>query len=119
MCHEPIVGLQSLVFCFILSFCRSGSGGARKPPFLPENCSILAFGRGVGASNWSSNSVRDPPYGDAPAAEFRHGGRAAIPSGIESYEAMHAIRKGQIGWVANGDPVSQRQFINSIFGVGE
>jgi len=32
---------------------------------------------------------------------------------------MHAIRKGQIGWVANGDPVSQRQFINSIFGVGE
>jgi len=31
---------------------------------------------------------------------------------IEGYEAMHAIRKGQ-----EGDPIAQRQFIHSIFGV--
>ena len=36
---------------------------------------------------------------------------------IEVYEAMHAIRKGQIRWVAKGDAVGQRQFIHSIFGV--
>jgi transposase, IS6 family len=36
---------------------------------------------------------------------------------IEGYEAMHAIRKGQIRWVAKGDPVGQLQFIHSIFGV--
>ena len=36
---------------------------------------------------------------------------------IEGYEAMHAIRKGQIRWVAKGDPVGQRQFIHTIFGV--
>jgi transposase, IS6 family len=36
---------------------------------------------------------------------------------IEGYEAMHAIRKGQIRWVAKGDPVAQRQFIHTIFGV--
>lgn len=37
---------------------------------------------------------------------------------IEGYEAMHAIRKGQIRWVAKGDPIAQRQFIHSIFSVG-
>jgi transposase-like protein len=36
---------------------------------------------------------------------------------IEGYEAMHAIRKGQVRWVGKGDPVGQRQFIHSIFGV--
>ena len=36
---------------------------------------------------------------------------------IEGYEAMHAIRKGQIRWVAKGDPVGQRLFIHNIFGV--
>ena len=36
---------------------------------------------------------------------------------IEGYEAMHAIRKGQIRWVAKGDPIAQRQFIPTIFGV--
>jgi IS6 family transposase len=36
---------------------------------------------------------------------------------IEGYEAMHAIRKGQIRWVAKGDPIAQRQFIRTIFGV--
>jgi transposase-like protein len=36
---------------------------------------------------------------------------------IEGYEAMHAIRKGQVRWVAKGDPVGQRQFIHTIFSV--
>jgi transposase-like protein len=36
---------------------------------------------------------------------------------IEGYEAMHAIRKGQVRWVAKGDAVAQRQFIHSIFGI--
>src|SRR5215472_7873155 len=36
---------------------------------------------------------------------------------IEGYEAMHAIRKGQIGWVAKSDPLGQRQFIHTTFGV--
>ena len=36
---------------------------------------------------------------------------------IEGYEAMHAIRKGQIRWVVKGDPVGQRQFIHTIFGL--
>jgi len=30
---------------------------------------------------------------------------------------MHAIRKGQIRWVAKGDPVGQRQFIHTIFDI--
>jgi hypothetical protein len=33
---------------------------------------------------------------------------------IEGYEAMHAIRKGQVRWVAKGDPVAQREFIHTI-----
>jgi DDE domain len=36
---------------------------------------------------------------------------------IEGCEAMHAIRQGQIRWVAKGDPVGKRQFIHAIFGV--
>ena len=36
---------------------------------------------------------------------------------IEGYEAMHAIRKGQVRWVAKGDSVAQRQFIHTIFGI--
>jgi transposase-like protein len=36
---------------------------------------------------------------------------------IEGYEAMHAIRKGQVRWVPKGDTVAQRQFIHSIFGI--
>ena len=36
---------------------------------------------------------------------------------IEGYEAMHAIRKGQVRWVAKGDAVAQRQFIHAIFGI--
>ena len=36
---------------------------------------------------------------------------------IEGYEAMHAIRKGQIRWVDKGDVVGQRQFIHALFGI--
>jgi transposase-like protein len=36
---------------------------------------------------------------------------------IQGYEAMHAIRKGQISWVAKADSVGQREFIHTIFGV--
>ena len=36
---------------------------------------------------------------------------------IEGYEAMHAIRKGQIRWVAKTDSVGQREFIHTVFGI--
>ena len=36
---------------------------------------------------------------------------------IDGYEAMNAIRKGQIRWVAKGDPVGQREFIHAVFGI--
>ena len=36
---------------------------------------------------------------------------------IEGYEAMHAIRKGQIRWLDRGDVVGQRQFIHALFGI--
>ena len=36
---------------------------------------------------------------------------------VDGYEAMHAIRKGQIRWLAKGDVVAQRQFIHAIFGI--
>ena len=36
---------------------------------------------------------------------------------IEGYEAMHAIRKGQVRWVAKGDAIAQRDFIHPIFGI--
>lgn len=36
---------------------------------------------------------------------------------IQGYEAMHAIRKGQVRLVAKGDPVAQRQFIHSVFSI--
>ena len=36
---------------------------------------------------------------------------------IDGYEAMNAIRKGQIRWLAKGDVVSQRQFIHTLFGI--
>jgi hypothetical protein len=35
----------------------------------------------------------------------------------ERYEAMHASRKGQVRSVAKGDPVAQREFIHTIFGI--
>ena len=36
---------------------------------------------------------------------------------IEGYEAMHAIRKGQVRWVAKGNSVAQCQFIHTVFGI--
>ena len=36
---------------------------------------------------------------------------------IEGYEAMHAIRKGQIRWLAKGDVVGQRRFIHALLGI--
>jgi transposase-like protein len=36
---------------------------------------------------------------------------------VAGYEAMHAIRKGQIRWLAKGDVVGQVQFIQRILGI--
>ena len=36
---------------------------------------------------------------------------------IEGYEAMHAIRKGQIRRLAKNDVVGQAKFINALFGI--
>ena len=36
---------------------------------------------------------------------------------IEGYEAMHAIRIGQIRWLPKGDAVGHREFIHSLFGI--
>jgi len=33
---------------------------------------------------------------------------------IEGYEAMHAIRKGQVRSLAKGDTVGQHQFIHTL-----
>jgi hypothetical protein len=54
------------------------------------------------------------------AARAVHGFRSAEGASrtIEGYEAMHAIRKGQIRWLDKGDVVGQRQFIHALFGIG-
>jgi hypothetical protein len=36
---------------------------------------------------------------------------------IEGYEAMHAIRKGQVRWIAKDHLVAQRKFIHAVFGI--
>src|ERR1041384_7273172 len=36
---------------------------------------------------------------------------------IEGYEAMHAIRKGQVRWVPKGDAIQHGKFIYKIFGM--
>ena len=36
---------------------------------------------------------------------------------IDGYEAMHMIRKGQVGWLAKGDVLGQCAFIHSLFGI--
>ena len=43
--------------------------------------------------------------------------RVCTSAGKRRVRAMHAIRKVQIRWVAKGDPVGQRQFIHTIFGI--
>ena len=36
---------------------------------------------------------------------------------VAGYEAMHAIRKGQIRWLPKGDVVGQAHFIQRILGI--
>jgi transposase-like protein len=36
---------------------------------------------------------------------------------IQGYEAMHMLRKGQLGGIAEGDVLTQNQVINQLFGV--
>jgi IS6 family transposase len=36
---------------------------------------------------------------------------------VAGYQAMHAIRKGQIRWLPKGDVVGQVQFIQRILGI--
>jgi len=36
---------------------------------------------------------------------------------IHGYDATHAMRKGQVRRVGKADPVAQRQFIHTIFGI--
>jgi transposase-like protein len=36
---------------------------------------------------------------------------------VAGYEAMHAIRKGQIRWLPKGDVIGQVQFIQRILGI--
>ena len=36
---------------------------------------------------------------------------------VAGYEAMHAIRKGQIRWLPKGDVVGQVHFIQRILGI--
>jgi hypothetical protein len=38
-------------------------------------------------------------------------------SGCYSYEAMHMIRKGQLGGITKGDVLAQNQVINQLFGL--
>ena len=40
---------------------------------------------------------------------------AAAERTIQGYEAMHMIRKGQIRWLAKGDPTAQIRFIQRVF----
>jgi transposase, IS6 family len=46
---------------------------------------------------------------------FRSAERAL--SSIAGYEATNMIRKGQIRWLAKGDVVGQKRFIERIFGM--
>ena len=36
---------------------------------------------------------------------------------IEGYEAMQAIRKGQVRWLEKSNAVGQRQFVHALFGI--
>ncbi len=59
------------------------------------------------AGSWEKRIVASPRFRSVEGA-----GRT-----IEGYEAMHAIRKGQIRWLAKGDAVGQRQFIHALFSI--
>jgi len=47
---------------------------------------------------------------------FDYGQEGALQT-VAGYEAMHAIRKGQIRWLPKGDIVGQVQFIQRILGI--
>jgi len=36
---------------------------------------------------------------------------------IAGYEAMHMIRKGQMHYVGKNHPISQKRFVENLFGV--
>jgi len=36
---------------------------------------------------------------------------------MAGYEAMNAIRKGQIGWLPKGEALGQKPFIERLFGI--
>lgn len=36
---------------------------------------------------------------------------------IEGYEVMHMVRKGQVGWLPNGDVAGHALFINQTLGL--
>ena len=38
---------------------------------------------------------------------------------IESYKAMHMVRKRQVRWSDKGDVTGQRQLIHNLFGIAE
>jgi len=40
-----------------------------------------------------------------------------VEGALQTVEAMHAIRKGQIRWLPKGDIVGQVQFIQRILGI--
>ena len=50
-------------------------------------------------------------------ASLGFGSAEAALQTIDGYEAMHAIRKGQVRWLAQGDVLGQRQFIHTLFGI--
>jgi len=66
---------------------------------------------------WTSHRAGPPVHQKADHGESRLPFSGGAWRTIEGYEAMHAIRKGQVRWVAKGDPLAHRQFIHTIFGV--
>ena len=91
-------------------FLRLALSGGAPPPRV-----INVVGHPAYASAISSRIIDSSRSRIAASLGFRSADGACRT--IEGYEAMHAIRKGQVRWVAKGDPVAQRQFIHTIFGV--
>ena len=58
-----------------------------------------------------------PAYPRAIAASLWFRSAEGALRTIDSYEAMHLIRKGQIRWLPKGDVVGQRRFIHTLFGI--
>ena len=51
------------------------------------------------------------------AASLRFRSAEGAVQTVAGYEAMHAIRKGQLRWLPKGDVVGQVQFIQRILGI--